>query len=272
MQKTIKTALLAIITMALFTAVPAFSFAENVTWTDNFVQDQPPNLEQCQAWHDFLNQLEPDKEFTSVTMSSTFAPEGITITDPIAVQELAYLLYSRTPGSIFSDGHTWSVYIGCNLDSCVASGEGVELRIDQEDGCRCATTDYTVRPDIGNYNWGGVNTPTCSSPDQTMMVEFLIQNSDSDGDDVNDDIDMCPESDLSPTIMTDGCDSGVDNILFATGCSVNDQIAECAANAKNHGSFVSCTSDILNLLKQEGLISGKEKGATQKCAAKANLP
>lgn len=270
MKKNIKTSLHAIITMVLFTAIPAVSFAETVTWTDRFVYGEIPSDEQCQAWHDFLDQLEPGKGFVSVKLSGTYASEDITMTDSDDIWALAHMLYNREPGSVFSNGHTWTVGIGCNRDSCVPALKGVELVID-EPACQCRFSDtYSIRPDIGMYNWGGINTESCSSPDQEMTVEFQT-NSDSDGDGVDDDMDMCPDSDLSLTIMIDGCDSGVDNTLFSTGCSVNDQVAECAANATNHGSFVSCVSDTINLLKKEGLVSGKEKGAVQKCAAKANI-
>jgi len=95
---------------------------------------------------------------------------------------------------------------------------------------------------------------------------------DTDGDGFPDDEDACPESDLSASVIIDGCDSGVDNLLLDSGCTISDLIADCAANASNHGQFVSCVAHLTNDLKSDGLISGKEKGAIQRCAAKANLP
>jgi hypothetical protein len=35
--------------------------------------------------------------------------------------------------------------------------------------CNCDTA-YTVRPCIGNNNWGGINTATCGGPTQSMEV------------------------------------------------------------------------------------------------------
>jgi hypothetical protein len=281
--------------IVLITAFAGQSFAKSVLWTDDFTQNQNPTLEQCQAWHDFLDQLSPENEFTSVTMRGSSAPEGITMTDPAAVQELAHLLYTRTDSSVTSDGHTWYVYIGCNLDSCVPGGQGVELRIDYSGGCACmASESFTVRPDIGNDSWGGVNTESCSAPSQTMMVEFSTRsdsdtnsdtnsdthsdtysdtysdtdfNTDFDTDGIADGEDLCPLSDLSQTVIVDGCDSGVYNTLFSDGCTVKDLIDACADNVTNHGQFVSCVSGQLNSFKKEGLISGKEKGAVQKCVA-----
>ena len=80
------------------------------------------------------------------------------------------------------------------------------------------------------------------------------------------------ESDLSPTVLIDGCDSEVTNILLPKGYSLADEIAMCAKSAGNHGKFVSCVSHMTNDLKKDGIITGKEKGAIQSCAAQANIP
>jgi hypothetical protein len=89
---------------------------------------------------------------------------------------------------------------------------------------------------------------------------------------VPDDEDRCPESNLSETIVIDGCDSGVENTFFGDGCTMSDLIEELADNAENHGQFVSSVSHLTNGWKKEKLIRGKEKGAIMKCAAKAKIP
>jgi hypothetical protein len=48
-----------------------------------------------------------------------------------------------------------------------------------------------------------------------------------------------------------------------------DEIDTCAASATNHGEFVSCVSRVTNALKDDGVISGSEKGVIQKCAGKS---
>ncbi|MGK0184490.1 MAG: hypothetical protein ACI9R3_000262 [Verrucomicrobiales bacterium] len=95
---------------------------------------------------------------------------------------------------------------------------------------------------------------------------------DTDGDGFHDDEDDCPESDLSATVVIDGCDSGGVNVLFDDGCTISDHIAKCAAGADNHGDFVSCVAHLTNILKKAGLITGKQKGAIQKCAAQSDIP
>ena len=99
-----------------------------------------------------------------------------------------------------------------------------------------------------------------------------VCDSDDDNDGVADEDDACPQSDPSPTVVIDGCDSGVANLQIGGGCNIGDEIAEIAAGAGNHGQFVSGVSHLTNDLKQDGLITGAEKGAITSCAAGASIP
>ena len=74
------------------------------------------------------------------------------------------------------------------------------------------------------------------------------------------------------TVVIDGCNSGVTNTLFPTGCTISDLIAACAEGASNHGQFVRCVSHMTNDLKKAGTVAGQQKGAVQSCAAQANIP
>jgi predicted outer membrane repeat protein len=100
--------------------------------------------------------------------------------------------------------------------------------------------------------------------------EYVV--SDTDGDGIPDDEDACPFSNLSDTVVIDGCDSNVDNLLFDDGCTISDLISQCAEDADNHGEFVSSVSHTTNYLKKIGKISGNEKGKIQNCAANADIP
>lgn len=74
------------------------------------------------------------------------------------------------------------------------------------------------------------------------------------------------------TIVIDGCDTGVIDQLLADGSTISEKIAECAANATNHGQFVSCVAQLTGDLVKAGIITGKEKGAIVSCAAQADIP
>ena len=95
---------------------------------------------------------------------------------------------------------------------------------------------------------------------------------DKDLDFVSDVVDQCLGSDLRGTIFIGGTDTGVANVLFASGCTIADLINNIAAGAKNHGQFVSGVAHLLNALKDAGFITNEEKGILQSTAAKSKLP
>jgi hypothetical protein len=94
---------------------------------------------------------------------------------------------------------------------------------------------------------------------------------DRDGDGIPDNEDACPDSDLGNTVVVEGCDTYVDNELFENGCTISDLIMECAEGTDNHEKFVSCVAQLTNDLKKDG-ITGREKGAIQRCADQADIP
>lgn len=95
---------------------------------------------------------------------------------------------------------------------------------------------------------------------------------DDDNDGVLDVNDAYICSDMTATVIIDGCDTYVINMVFLDGATMMDLINECAANAMNHGEFVSCVSHLTNGWKSDGYISGKEKGKIMDCAANAYIP
>ncbi|CUA86625.1 hypothetical protein [Pseudidiomarina woesei] len=83
---------------------------------------------------------------------------------------------------------------------------------------------------------------------------------DSDGDGVLDDLDSCPGSDTTATVMVGTNDSGVTNSIDAAGCSIADHVKACFAQANNHGDTVSCVSHLAKELRQAGTITGRAQG------------
>jgi hypothetical protein len=98
------------------------------------------------------------------------------------------------------------------------------------------------------------------------------ETTDSDGDGLADEEDACPNSVMSDTVSIDDCDSGVKNIWFGIGCTISDVVVQCAAEAANHGQFVNCVSVLTDFIKEQALITGREKGNIERCAARANMP
>jgi hypothetical protein len=82
----------------------------------------------------------------------------------------------------------------------------------------------------------------------------------------------CTDPDPSPVVVIDDCDTGVSNHVLDDGCSINDRIALCSQGAANHGEFVSCVGHLASDLRDQGLITGSQRGAIVSCAARADLP
>jgi len=95
---------------------------------------------------------------------------------------------------------------------------------------------------------------------------------DSDGDGVPDENDECDNSNLSLTVVIDGCDSGVANHLFEDGCTMADRIAACAEEAGNHGAFVGCVGELTKSRARDEIITPRDVGPIRRCAAHADLP
>jgi len=79
---------------------------------------------------------------------------------------------------------------------------------------------------------------------------------------------------LNEYVVVDECDSGVTNTLLAGGCTISDEIAECADGATKHGKFVGCVSKHLKSLKKKsvGIITNDEADAIKTCVAEADIP
>jgi hypothetical protein len=150
----------------------------------------------------------------------------------------------------------------------------------------------TFQPGIANQNAWELRSLTLVAPAQATTHPVLVfrpiasgsaypgldnvalcaSPNDDDADGIPNDEDDCPNSHLNGTVIIDGCDSGVPNVLQPSGCTISDLIAECAAGATNHGQFVSCVAQLTNTLVGNGTITGRQKGAIQRCAAQANIP
>lgn len=118
------------------------------------------------------------------------------------------------------------------------------------DGDGCADLIVGAYRDDNNGSESGsarVITVPCTPPD-------------SDGDGIDNADDACPDSDLSPTIIVNGVDSGVENDLLVDGCTIADRIALILAADPATVGVVQ----LLVALKKDGIISGKDMGAILK--------
>ena len=135
-----------------------------LSWSDNFTRGQVPNLIQEQTYKDFWDNASsqtwdnisignPDNMTTCT--NSTFINDFLRNKDNASFE--VYGLYC--------DGMYWTI------GKC---GWGLELSAfdRQRRDCACLkSTDvgYTIRPLIGNRNWGGVG-KSCDADSQTLQV------------------------------------------------------------------------------------------------------
>jgi hypothetical protein len=138
-----------------------------------------------------------------------------------------------------------------NADQDDSDGDGIG------DVCDVCPSD----PNDNDSDGDGV----CGDEDNCAGV-FNPDQADTDGDGVGD---ACET--VSGTIIIDGCDTGVID-AFYYGEYISEWIEACAEGAKNHGGFVSCVSAVTNEMKTNDAITGREKGAIQRCAAQADIP
>jgi hypothetical protein len=94
---------------------------------------------------------------------------------------------------------------------------------------------------------------------------------DADNDGVADAGDDCDLSDLGETVVIDGQDTGVGNVLFTDGCTMSDQISAAADAARNHGGFVSAVAHLGNDWRSDGVLSNAERAALQRAAAHSKI-
>ena len=76
-----------------------------------------------------------------------------------------------------------------------------------------------------------------------------------------DDSDSHPQSDLGPTVVVNGCDSGVANFVLPSGSSIADLVTD-AFNAGGEDAV----EDLVEDLEDDGTLSEDEAEAIEDCA------
>ena len=90
--------------------------------------------------------------------------EGVACGDDEVVARSAAALHANAAGSCECDGNTLTTGPCGAGTALTASGAA----------CACTNPGYILRPCIGNFNWGGINGPTCNAHSQRMDVIFEV--------------------------------------------------------------------------------------------------
>jgi hypothetical protein len=111
-----------------------------------------------------------------------------------------------------------------------------------------------------------------SSSEDPIVVGLVPLNDDADGDGVVDSQDDCSSSILTTYVVVDGCNSAVENTVFADGCSIADDLATLGEGARNHGTFARRSARYLAGLVDNSVLSDVEKDAIQSCVGQSDIP
>jgi cysteine-rich repeat protein len=160
------------------------------------------------------------------------------------------------------DGN-WGVYPFFGLDRILLSDEQNGLFVVDATALVCGNgaLDYVEECDDGNAEGGDGCSATCQ-----------IESEDTDGDGVPDEDDACSDSILDPTVVINSCDSQVSNTVLSDGCTISDEVGECAANSTVNGAFQSCVSTLGDSLQKDGVLTGAENGRILRCAGQSDIP
>lgn len=121
-----------------------------------------------------------------------------------------------------------------------------------------------VRNQSGSYELSVGSFPAQQNPlfaidFDAHTVRYVVL--DEDGDGVTDDIDQCPASVVTTTVMFGWLDSGVTNAVDANGCTISDRYMDCqeivAAAATDIPSFQGptyCEMQVTYSLYHDGLV------------------
>jgi hypothetical protein len=188
-----------------------------------------------------------------------FGLRVIDVSDPVSPVRVGEYVPSGSPWDVTVSGSY--VYLAAYQGGLVilALDEDQDGIVDPQDNC-----PQTANSDQMDSDGDGLGDACDVCPNDPA--------NDADGDGLCADVDACPNSDLSATVVIQNRDTGVENKMLDNGCTMADEIAASASQARNHGDFVNNVAKLTNEWKKAGLITGLQKGAIQGCAATASLP
>ncbi|MEX0331222.1 MAG: hypothetical protein AB3N64_07350 [Puniceicoccaceae bacterium] len=108
-------------------------------------------------------------------------------------------------------------------------------------------------------------------PDEPILL-------DSDGDGLMDDVDPYPLSDMSPTVVLLGVDTGVPNMIPGvpveeSGTTLADVVLDleqsAASSTDNHGQYVKELGQAFKLLERDGWINGRQRAGLLRVIAQS---
>lgn len=127
-------------------------------WSDNFTRNTNPTAQQVASYDAFWDSITVDQGWDNISIGTP--DDFVTCTEPNNIINL-YKQKNQTATHV-CDGKTWHVGM---------CGKGMSIAVGTSGDCSCGSRAWTVRPGIGNSNWGGVGNE-CRAHSQTLTVFF----------------------------------------------------------------------------------------------------
>ena len=127
-------------------------------WSDNFTRNSRATTQQVASYDAFWDNITVDQGWDNISIGN---PDNYTTcTEPNNIINL----YKQKNSNAFymCGGKKWNVGI---------CGSGMSIAVGTSGDCSCGNSAWTVRPGIGNSNWGGVGNE-CRAHSQTLTVFF----------------------------------------------------------------------------------------------------
>jgi len=158
----------ALVLSGLVMISPAFAvsdpvYSESFTGGSAYCTGNP----QVDNWVQFLADLPSGAD--SITISGSLDPTGFTCNDPDKVATILNNLKNDVVSTVDCGSTVWSI------GHCGNCGSPIELSVGTSipSICSCPSSGVaTLRPAIGNNNWGGINGDTCGASSQTLSLSL----------------------------------------------------------------------------------------------------
>jgi hypothetical protein len=136
-------------------------------WSSNFTSGMTPSTQQCQDFATWRQTL--TGTYNGIRIYGSADTTGLTCANTAAVAQIVNGLLNLTSFDVTCDGNQWT-YCATRY---APAGEFWVNPPSLCSGNNCPNPGYLLRPCIGNSNYGGVGTPTCSPPTQTMALQVF---------------------------------------------------------------------------------------------------
>jgi hypothetical protein len=182
------------------------------------------------------------------------------------LRKFAVVIALTAMGSFAIVSSSWAAHCSGDVDGDGKKDGDGTFPADCEDHCN----DNIDADGDGTTDGGfvGPGAQDCSDTCDGRLVAAGGTGVDTDGDDVPDCVDLCPGSNVDPTVAVGACNKNVPNSVDTTdtpGCTINDQVGSCLADFAGN-QCKACVQGVSQDAFDEGRISAKQKTKINKCA------